>query len=92
MKLTVEAVPTKFDTYSSYHITCECSNTSVFLDPSLWPEDIFIRWWRNPHGPPSPPSMIPGADDDTCILREDIGLDFVIFLVKNVDRVVYIFV
>ena len=61
--LTVEAVPTKFDSYSSFHITCECPDTSIFMDPSLWPEDIFVRWWRNPRGSLSPPSKIP--DDDT---------------------------
>ena len=61
--LTVEAVPTKFDSYSSFHITCECSDTSVFMDPSHWPEDIFVRWWWNPCGSLSPPSKIP--DDDT---------------------------
>ena len=52
--LTVEAVPTKFDSYSSFHITCECSDTAVFMDPSLWPEDTFVRWWRNPRGSISP--------------------------------------
>ena len=61
--LTVEAVPTKFNSYSSFHITCECPYTSIFMDPSLWPEDIFVRWWRNPRGSLSPPSKIP--DDDT---------------------------
>ena len=34
MKLTVEAVPTKFDSYSSFHIICDCSDTSVFMDSS----------------------------------------------------------
>ena len=68
MTLTVEAVPTKFDGYSSFHITCECPDTAVFMDPSLWPENIFVRWWRNPRAShsPSPPSEIPGADDTTC--------------------------
>ena len=61
--LTVEAVPTKFDSYSSFHITCECPDTLIFMDPSLWPEDIFVRWWRNPRGSLSPPSKIP--DDHT---------------------------
>ena len=64
--LTVEAVPTKFDSYTSFHITCECPDTSIFMDPSLWPEDIFVRWWRNPRGSLSPPSKIP--DDDTVNL------------------------
>ena len=57
--------------YSSFHITytCECPDTAVFMDPSLWPENIFVRWWRNPRAShsPSPPSEIPGADDTTCV-------------------------
>ena len=44
----VDAIPTKFSTYASFHITCECDEPAIFMDPSLWPEDIFVRWWRSP--------------------------------------------
>ena len=50
-KLSVERVATKYDNYASFHITCECADTAIFMDPSLWPEDIFVRWWRNPRLP-----------------------------------------
>ena len=49
-KLSVERVATKYN-YASFHITCECADTAIFMDPSLWPEDIFVRWWRNPRLP-----------------------------------------
>ena len=40
----------------------------MFMDPSLWPENIFFPWWRNPRASnsPSPPSEIPDADDTSC--------------------------
>ncbi len=50
-KLSVEPVATKYDNSASFHITCECADTAIFMDPSLWPEDIFVRWWRNPRLP-----------------------------------------
>jgi hypothetical protein len=31
--------------YSSFHITCACEDPSVFMDDSLWPEGVFVRWW-----------------------------------------------
>ena len=48
VKVSVEAVDTKYDTYSSFHITCECADPAIFMEPSLWPKDIFVRWWRSP--------------------------------------------
>ena len=45
---TVEAVETRFDTYASFHITCECPDPSVFMSDDLWPEEAFVRWWREP--------------------------------------------
>ena len=42
----VEKIETKFDTYASFHITCECTEPIKFMDEKLWPEDIYVRWWR----------------------------------------------
>ena len=50
-KLSVVPLATNYDDYASFHITCECADTAIFMDPSLWPEDIFVRWWRNPRVP-----------------------------------------
>ena len=46
---TVEAVETRFDTYASFHITCECPDPSVFMSDDLWPEEAVVRWWREPN-------------------------------------------
>ena len=48
MPVKVDAIPTKFTTYASFHITCECDEPAIFMDPFLWPEDIILRWWRSP--------------------------------------------
>ena len=57
-KLSVEPVAMKYDNYASFHITCECADTAIFMDPSLWPEDIFVRWWRNRRVPSNTPASI----------------------------------
>ena len=51
LPVKVSSLETKHDSYASFHITCECNNPSVFMDPFLWPEDIFVRWWRSPRSP-----------------------------------------
>ena len=37
--------PTVTDHYSSFHITSECCDPSVFLDTNIWPEGSMVRWW-----------------------------------------------
>ena len=32
--------------YASFHLTCECQDPAVFLDPCIWPEGSLVRWWR----------------------------------------------
>lgn len=44
--LNVQAVSTKYKTYTSYHITSYCPDPSVFMDCNLWPKNAFVRWWR----------------------------------------------
>ena len=44
----VERLKPRFDSYSSFKITCICNNTSVLMNPNIWPEGSFVRWWRNP--------------------------------------------
>ena len=51
LPVKVSSLETKHDSYASFHITCECDNPSVFMDPFLWPDDIFVRWWRSPRSP-----------------------------------------
>ena len=44
--VTVEKVKTKFSTYASFHIKCECADPSVFMNPTVWPENAYVRWWK----------------------------------------------
>ena len=34
-------------TDSSFHITCNCPLPKVFLSATLWPEGVYVQWWRN---------------------------------------------
>ena len=46
LDVRVERIQTKYDTYASFHIKCDCTDPSVFMDADLWPENAFVRWWR----------------------------------------------
>ena len=57
LDIKVEQVQTKFDTYTSFHVTCVCkeSDAKIFLGPDLWPIGILYRQWKekrivNAHG------------------------------------------
>ena len=44
--LKVETVPTRYNTYASFHITSKCQDPSVFMNCDLWPKGAYVRWWR----------------------------------------------
>ena len=44
----VEKLATRYDSYSSFKITCICSNTVALMNSEIWPEGSWVRWWRNP--------------------------------------------
>jgi len=46
LKIDVESVKTRFDTYASFHVKCTCEDPSVFMDEELWPDKAYVRWWR----------------------------------------------
>ena len=48
-EVNVEKIESRYDTYSSFHITCICSDPNVFRNAQLWPTDVFVRWWRKSH-------------------------------------------
>ena len=43
----VEKLATRYESYSSFKITCVCSNTAALMNSEIWPERSWIRWWRN---------------------------------------------
>ena len=48
LNIEVEAVNTKYNTDASFYISCMCPEPSVFMFCELWPDMIFVRWWREP--------------------------------------------
>ena len=48
LDIKVEQVQTKYDTYTSFHVTCVCKepDAKIFLGPDLWPRDILYRQWK----------------------------------------------
>ena len=61
LDVTVEKVQTRFDNYASFHIKCECIEPSVFMDPDLWPENAFVRWWKEQRHSVQKLAGLPGA-------------------------------
>ena len=60
LQVTCRALASKFpSSYSSFHIRAECDDPSVFMDPSMWPEGIYYRWYK----PEKQTSMRKGAAD-----------------------------
>ena len=47
-EVNVEKLETKYDSYSSFKITCLCENPDVFKNADLWPSGILVIWWRKP--------------------------------------------
>jgi hypothetical protein len=44
--MEVIKVKTRYDTYASFHIKCYCEQPEDFMKEDVWPEDIYVRWWR----------------------------------------------
>lgn len=49
-ELTIELIR-RSEWHSSFHVKCYCSEPSVFMDCDIWPEDAYVRWWREPKQP-----------------------------------------
>ena len=48
LDVQVEKVQTRFNTYASFHIVCQCAQPEIFMSSDLWPENTLVRWWRQP--------------------------------------------
>ena len=46
LEVSVSPVKTRYDTYHSFHVMCECVNPKVFMDDAVWPEGAYVRWWK----------------------------------------------
>ena len=63
VRTTIEAVKVT-DHYSSFHITSECGDPSVFLDANIWPEGSLVRWWRHKKDPASTSRVSSDTSDE----------------------------
>ena len=46
--VNVERVQTKYSSYSSFKITCMCSDINILYNPSIWPKGSFVKRWIDP--------------------------------------------
>ena len=46
LKILVRNVKSRYDTYTSFHVLCECDRPGTLLRDELWPEGAYVRWWR----------------------------------------------
>ena len=44
--IQVEQLPTKYDTYCSFKISCFCVESDIFMDDQIWPANVFIKWFK----------------------------------------------
>ena len=44
LSVNVECVKTT-DWHTSFHITCRCEDTAVFMNESIWTDGAYVRWW-----------------------------------------------
>ena len=45
-KVMVSNVKSRYNTYNSFHVLCECSDPKQLLCDDIWPEGAYVRWWR----------------------------------------------
>ena len=44
--IEVEQLPTKYETYCSFKISCFCIESDIFMDGKIWPANVFIKWFK----------------------------------------------
>lgn len=54
LDVSVDKVQTRHDSYASFHVRCVCPNPAVFMDADIWPENTFVRWWKEQKPPKHP--------------------------------------
>ena len=56
-----EREPNWHNNYQNFRISCKCVNSEIFMDSSIWPENIKVRWYsskrRNQEGQKYPQHM-----------------------------------
>ena len=42
----IETLNTRFDTYSSFKISCYCIDSNIFMNSQIWPANVLIKWFK----------------------------------------------
>ena len=45
--IKAEEEPTWQNNYKNFRISCKCVNSEIFMDSSIWPKNIKVRWYSS---------------------------------------------
>ena len=48
MKVKCRKITSGQNRFASFQVTAECADPKVLLDPLIWPEGAFVRWYYEP--------------------------------------------
>ena len=55
--IQIEKLVTRFDTYSSFKISCYCIDSNIFMNSHIWPANVLIKWFRERKTPMNGPEL-----------------------------------
>ena len=53
--IKIEKLQTRFDTYSSFKISCHCTDSNIFMNSQIWPANVLIKWFKERRTPMNGP-------------------------------------
>ena len=53
--IQIEKLPTRYDTYSSFKISCHCIDSNIFMDSRIWPANVLVKWFKEKRTPMNGP-------------------------------------
>ncbi len=54
-----EKIVTRISRFASFHITTECPDPKVFMEPDIWPDCAYVRWYYKPRKPRNLAAVVP---------------------------------
>ena len=59
---------------SSFHLTCVCPEPNVFLAEDLWPDGMYVRWWRQPKKSTNRDSVSTTSENTTVSIQPTLSV------------------
>ena len=53
----LDELETRYNTYKSFKISCFCSESEIFMDSKIWPENILVKWFKERRIPRDGPNQ-----------------------------------